>query len=145
MQRLEATESLVHLAKLRHSIRLAQTWLPGVMQDGAGEMEAVAGSRGMVNTEPPPLATAQLVPRLLKACLGWGVGAGRCESGPLGPIPTSAPSLRATPVCGAAGCQLGCLSARGSLSSCDTCHIRERSKQLCFGKTSCAACLFFGV
>ena len=37
---LEARESLVHLAKLRHSIRLAQTRLPGVMQDGAGEMEA---------------------------------------------------------------------------------------------------------
>ena len=56
---LEARESLVHLAKLRHSIRLAQTWLPGVMQDGAGEVEAVAGSRGTVNTEPPPLVTAQ--------------------------------------------------------------------------------------
>ena len=30
------------------------------MQDGAGEVEAVAGSRGTVNTEPPPLVTAQL-------------------------------------------------------------------------------------
>lgn len=74
MQRLEATESLVHLAKLRHSIRLAQTWLPGVMQDGAGEMEVVAGSRGMVTTEPPPLATAQLSAQAVKGLSGVGRG-----------------------------------------------------------------------
>lgn len=50
---LEARESLVHLAKSEVQLDWHIAWVPGAMQDGAGEAEAGAGSGGPGNNEPP--------------------------------------------------------------------------------------------
>lgn len=128
---LGARESLVHVAKLRSSIRLAHSL--GSRRDAAwGWREERQGLdlEALVLMSLPLSWTFQpTVPRMMQAGLGEGDGTG--------PSPT-------LPVW---SCRLSIRQphTRGSLSSCETCHIRERSKQLCFGKTSCAMCLFFGV
>lgn len=75
-------------------------------QDGAGEVEARAGSRGTGNRSLP-LLTAQL----MKACLevqngGQGTVKASCS------VPS--PILPSASLHGASSCQLGSLSARGA-------------------------------
>lgn len=93
---LGARESLVHVAKLRSSIRLAHSLVS--RRDAAwGWREERQGLdlEALVLMSLPPSQTFQpRVPRMMQAGLGEGDG-----TGPYPPCP-----------CGAAGCQLGSLT-----------------------------------